>query len=226
MITKLALKLFAGPLARHLIAFLGGYLSCDAGNVSSLIGGAVAFGVSVLLSLVAKRFPKLLEVPELTGPDAATMKDMIVGSVTSQFTAAFSGWLMASGYLGDMNDTASVMLFIGNLFNSKSRSQKLPSAAVKALLLCGLCLSQIACGVTTIPLPGQDKPMVLVNTDVRDFNATATSVSFSSLSHSEPIKAQGTAVQEGMKIWGNTRLGLKGLDAATSLGSTAAGLAK
>lgn len=228
-------KLWMPTLVRHVLAAAGGYTAAagiDGSTTTGLFAGGVLYVSSLAWSLVQKRFGSLLEkwgMADVQALDAETaiygrqLAAMFFGAVTSQLVAALSGYLLAAGYAGDVNDPTAVLIFLGNLGLSKARGPASAASqlqAVKALILGFVCLSQISCTVVAMPVPGTERRAVFVNADVQGLHATPTSLEIESINATEPIKAQAEAGRTWLGIWGNTRIAVKGLDAATSLGGT------
>lgn len=230
----LAAKLWMPTVVRHVITAAAGYVSAtgiDGSTTTGLIAGGVMYGASVIWSLVSKRFGPLLEkwgMADIQSYDAESaqygkqLAVMVLGAVTSQLVSALSGYLLAAGYAGDINDPMAVGIWLANLGLSKARgpSRAQAQAAIKTLMLLACVGTQMSCAFSVVPLPGQTRPMMLVNTDIEGLDATADHVSITRLSATEPINAQAEAGRTWLGIWGNTKIAVKGLDAATSLGST------
>ena len=125
--TKLLVKVMTGPLVRHVLAALSGWLMCDASRLSTLFLAAVTWLATVLASFLLQRFPALLGGVEMDGPEGRELVRMAVGSIVRQLIAGITGWLMAHGYAGDPESTAGVLAWLANYASSKA-----PKATAKA----------------------------------------------------------------------------------------------
>lgn len=133
-------KLWMPTLVRHLVTAAGGYVTAagvDGSSTTGLIAGGVLYTASMIWSLIEKKFGALLDklhIADAMG-DADTQQyakqvwTMILGSLTSQAVSMLTGFLLASGYAGNVNDPIAVGLFLANFGLSKARGQ----ASAKAL---------------------------------------------------------------------------------------------
>lgn len=232
----LVAKLWMPTLVRHILAAAAGYTAAhgiDGSTTTGLVAGGVLYVASTIWSLVGKKIGPLIEKWGLA--DAYNESDeariygrqmlaMILGAGTSQLVAALSGWLLASGFAGNPDHPEAVMIFLANLGLSKARGESSAEAqlqVVKLLILGALCLTQINCAVVKVPMPGGERSAYFVNADVVGLEATATSLSIASVNATEPIRAQGEVGKTWLGIWGNTKIAVKGLEAAQGLGRTA-----
>lgn len=125
-------KLWVPTLVRHLVTAAGGYVAAagiDGSSTTGIIAGGVLYTTSMVWSLIEKKFGHLLDRWQLADAmrDPETQQynkqiwSMILGALTSQAVTMLTGWLLASGYGGDVNDPLAVGLFLANFGLSKAR---------------------------------------------------------------------------------------------------------
>jgi hypothetical protein len=108
-----ALTALAPTLIRHGIAALGGALACDASSLTSLLSGVLVMLVSVMWSYFAHTKGDRLN-------EHSPLLAELSRALASNAVAALSGVLATHGFTGQPDDTAAVLLFLGNATHSSA----------------------------------------------------------------------------------------------------------
>jgi hypothetical protein len=138
---------------RHFLAASGAVLTTqgftlDTTSTSTLIFGLVMLAASVLWSWFSKlQWALGVNDPRLVTDERREVIRKLLAAIASQLVAAFSGWLWASGFAGDVNDPAAVLLFVGNL--SASRLRGVPPVKVLVFALSSLPFALCSCSSTS-----------------------------------------------------------------------------
>lgn len=121
-------------LLRHFITALGGVLLVDTSNTQSFVFGLVAIGCAWLWSVIQKLdWNGHVQIRD----DYKLLLQKMGAALVSQGIAALSGWMLESGFAGDVNDPAAVVLFLSNYGASRMgwHGKALGVPTVKLLVL-------------------------------------------------------------------------------------------
>jgi hypothetical protein len=132
---------------RHFITALGGVLLVDTSSTHSLAFGLIAITAAWLWSVIQKL--EWTAHVHLRDDVVDVLKKMAAAAV-SQGLAALSGWMMANGFAGDVNDPAAVLLFLSNYGASRMGwHQKALGVKPVMMLVLGSLFSVIGCACSS-----------------------------------------------------------------------------